>query len=117
MVIPAILFDVILFISQQVVFRVFKFKLIKRSDYMVFDHHYLGYLNQVEKLSCLYYSYFNGLMQYDSAIAGRSELYFCPIKHAKKIVYQHEYYQDYLVYGDEDNYQKKLQELRKKSQK
>ena len=117
MVIPAIIFDVILFIYQQVVFRVFKFKLIKRSDYMVFDHQYLEYLNPVEKLNCLYCSYFNGLMQYASAIASRSELYFCPIKHAKKVMYQHEHYQDYLAYGDEDNYQEKLQELRNKSKK
>ena len=49
-------------------------------------------------------------MQYASAIAGRTELYFCPIKHAKKIAYQHDYY-------DEDEYQKKLEELRKKSEK
>jgi hypothetical protein len=112
MVIPAILFDLILFIYQQVVFRVFKFKFLKRSDYIVFDRHYLGYLNPIEKLNCMYCSYFNGLMHYASAIASRTELYFCPIKHAKKIVYKHEYYDDFLAYGDEDKYQKKLQALR-----
>jgi hypothetical protein len=112
MVIPAILFDLILFIYQQVVFRVFKFKFLKRSDYIVFDRHYLGYLNPIEKLNCMYCSYFNGLMHYASAIAGRTELYFCPIKHAKKIAYKHEYYDDFLAYGNEDKYQKKLQALR-----
>ena len=112
MVIPAICLDVILFIYQQVVFRVFKFQLIKRSDYMIFDHHYLGYLNAIEKLNCLYCSYFNGLMLYASAIAGRTELYFCPIKHAKKVVAQHPYYDEFLSYGDEEDYQKKLKELR-----
>ncbi len=115
MVIPAILLDVLIFIYQQVVFRVFKFKLIKRSDYIVFDRHYLGYLNPVEKLNCVYCSYMNGLMQYVSAIASRTEFYFCPIKHAKKVAYDHDYYKDYLVYGDEDDYQKKLKELRKNS--
>jgi hypothetical protein len=112
MVIPAILFDLILFLYQQVVFRVFKFKFLKRNDYIVFDRHYLGYLNPIEKLNCMYCSYFNGLMHYASAIAGRTELYFCPIKHAKKIAYKHEYYDDFLAYGDEDKYQKKLQALR-----
>ena len=53
MLIPAIVFDVILFIYLQVVFRVFKFKIIKRSDYIIFDRHYLGYLNPIEKLNCL----------------------------------------------------------------
>jgi hypothetical protein len=117
MFIPAILFDIILFIYQQVVFRVFKFKFIKRSDYILFDRQYLGYLNSIEKLNCLYCSYFNGLMQYAAAIAGRTELYFCPIKHAKKIAYKHEFYNTFLPYGDGDLYQKKLKKLRKKSQK
>ncbi|HSR74076.1 MAG TPA: hypothetical protein VLL31_04465 [Sulfurovum sp.] len=115
MVIPAIIFDVLLFVYQQVAFRVFKFEFIKRSDYMHFDHHYLGYLNAIEKLNCLYCSYFNGLMLYASAIAGRTELYFCPIKHAKKVVAQHMYYDEFLSYGDEEDYQEKLKELRKNS--
>lgn len=117
MVIPAIIFDVLLFVYQQVAFRVFKFEFIKRSDYMHFDHRYLGYLNPIEKLNCLYCSYFNGLMLYASAIAGRTELFFCPIKHAKKVVSQHSYYEEFLSYGDEEEYQKKLKELRENIQK
>ena len=116
MLIPAILFDIILFIYQQVVFRIFKFKFIKRSDYIRFDRQYLGYLNLIEKLNCMYCSYFNGLMQYAAAIAGRTELYFCPIRHAKKVAYEHDYYDEFFRYGDEDEYQKKLEALRKKSQ-
>ena len=116
MVIPAIIFDVLLYVYQQVAFRVFKFEFIKRSDYMLFDHHYLGYLNPIENLNCLYCSYFNGLMLYASAISGSSELYFCPIKHAKKVVFQHRYYDEFLPYGDEEDYQKKLKELRDNSQ-
>lgn len=117
MVIPTLLFDVILFIYQQVVFRIFKFEFIKRSDYIVFDHQYLGYLNPVEKLNCVYCSYVNGLMQYASAIAGRTEFYFCPIKHAKKVAYEHNYYDTFLAYGDGEDYQKKLKSLREKLQK
>ncbi len=117
MVIPAMLFDIVLFVYQQVVFRIFKFKFIKRSDYITFDRQYLGYLNPIEKLNCMYCSYFNGLMQYAAAIAGRTELYFCPIKHAKKVAYEHDYYDEFFRYGDEDEYQKKLETLRKKSQK
>ena len=112
MLIPAILFDIILFIYQQVTFRIFKFKFIKRSDYIRFDRQYLGYLNTIEKLNCMYCSYFNGLMQYASAIASRTELYFCPIKHAKKVAYEHEYYKEFFTYGDEEEYQEKLKALR-----
>lgn len=115
MIIPAVLLDIILFIYQQTIFRIYKFKMIKRSDYMLFDHQYLGYLNPIEKLNCLYCSYFNGLMLYASAIAGRTELYFCPIKHAKKVIAQHEFYDAFLSYGDEEEFQKKLKELRENS--
>jgi len=115
MIIPAALLDIILFVYQQIIFRIYKFEFIKRSDYMHFDHKYLGYLNPIEKLNCLYCSYFNGLMLYASAIAGRTELYFCPIKHAKKVISQHKYYDEFLSYGDEEDYQKKLKELRENS--
>ena len=56
-------------------------------------------------------------MHYASAIASRTELYFCPIKHAKKIAYQHDFYDEFFSYGDEDKYQEKLEALRKEFQK
>lgn len=117
MIIPSMLLDLILFIYQQVVFRVFKFKFIKRSDYIIFDHQYLGYLNPIEKINCLYCSYVNGLMQYASAVAGRTELYFCPIKHAKKVASEHNYYYTFLSYGEGKDYQEKLKALREESGK
>ncbi len=117
MIIPAILFDVILFLYQQIIFRIYKFEFIKRSDYIIFDRQYLGYLNSIEKLNCMYCSYFNGLMYYASAIASRTELYFCPIKHAKKVAYKHEYYDEFFEYGVGNDYQEKLKSLRKKSEK
>ena len=73
-------------------------------------------VDPVEKLNCLYCSYVNGLMQYASAIAGRTELYFCPIKHAKKVAHEHNYYHTFLSYGEGEDYQKKLNELREKSE-
>jgi len=117
MIIPAILFDVILFLYQQIIFRIYKFEFIKRSDYIIFDRQYLGYLNSIEKLNCMYCSYFNGLMYYASAIASRTELYFCPIKHAKKVAYKPEYYDEFFEYGVGNDYQEKLKSLRKKSEK
>ncbi len=117
MILPAMIFDVMLFFYQQVIFRIYKFKFIKRSEYIVFDRHYLAYLNPIEKLNCLYCSYFNGLMHYASEISAKTELYFCPIKHAKKIAYKHQYYKDFLAYGDEHDFQEKFQELRDKVRK
>ena len=37
MVIPAILFDMILFLYQHIIFRIYKFEFVKRSDYILFD--------------------------------------------------------------------------------
>jgi len=116
MILPAMIFDVMLFFYQQVIFRIYKFEFIKRSEYIVFDRHYLAYLNPIEKINCLYCSYFNGLMHYASEISAKTELYFCPIKHAKKVAYKHRYYKDFLIYGDENDFQEKLQQLRETMQ-
>lgn len=117
MIIPAVFLDITLFIYQKVVYRIYKFEAIKRSEYIVFDRQYLGYLNAIEKFNCLYCSYFNGLMHYASAIISRTELYFCPIKHAKKIAYDHEYYDLFLSYGNGEKYQENLKKLREDMEK
>jgi hypothetical protein len=116
MIIPAVILDLFLFIYVSVIFPVYKFPKILRADYIVFDRQYLGYLNFIEKLNCVYCSYFNGLMNYTVAVAARSELYFCPIKHAKKIAYTHEYYYDFLAYADAKSYKKNLKECKEKAQ-
>lgn len=112
MIIPALFVDFTLFLYQQTIFRIYKFEKVKRSDYIVFDRHYLAYLNLIEKINCLYCAYFNGLMAYGLEIAARTELYFCPIKHAKKSAYKHSKYDAFLTYGDAQSYQEKLESLR-----
>jgi len=116
MIFPALFLDMMLFLYRHVVSRVFGIRFEERNSFIVFDRQYLGYLNVIEKLNCLYCSYFNGLMCYASSIASKTELYFCPIKHAKKIAYRHETYDMFFPYGDGEDYQKRLKELRKKLQ-
>jgi hypothetical protein len=116
MIIPAIILDLFLFVYVAVVYRVYKFPTIKRSDYITFDRQYLGYLNIIEKINCLYCAYFNGLINYTAAVSARTELYFCPIKHAKKIAYMHNFYHYFLPYGDAESYQKELKKCQKKAQ-
>jgi len=112
MVLPALLLDIMLLLYTYTVGKVFSISFAQRKEYIVFDRHYLGYLNIIEKINCLYCAYFNGLMQYSAAVAGRTELYFCPIRHAKKIAYQHDYYDLFLLYGEGESYQEKLIKLR-----
>lgn len=109
--VPGIILDLFVTLYMHINFRVYKIPLVRRSDYIVFDRQYLGYLNWIEKLNCLYCSYFNGLMAYAGEVAARTEQFWCPIKHAKKIAYRHRYYDNFVPYADE-HYHQKLQQLR-----
>ena len=116
MIIPAWILDIFLFVYQNINFRVYKIPFVKRENYIVYDRGSLEYLHPIEKLGCVYCSYFNGLMAYSSEIAARTELYFCPIKHKKRLAYRHNYYRFFVKYGDAEEYREKLELLRKKLQ-
>ena len=51
-------------------------------------------------------------MGYMAEILARREEYFCPIKHAHKILGMHSRYRRFLAYGDGDAYEAKLEEFR-----
>ena len=57
---------------------------------------------------CAYCGYANGLMAYAVVIAGKTEKYWCGIKH-KKYQNFHEpaHHKDFTEYGDEESYRKK----------
>jgi hypothetical protein len=46
-------------------------------------------------------------------VAARTEQYFCPIKHARRILASHERYPRFFEYGDAESYRKGLERLRK----
>jgi len=112
MIIPAWILDGFLWVYQNINFRVYKIPFVKRENYIVYDRGSLEYLHPIEKLGCVYCSYFNGLMGYSAEIASRTELYFCPIKHKKRLAYRHKYYKFFLKYGDGEEYKQKLYKLR-----
>ena len=112
-IIPALLMDVSLSIYQFISFKIYKIPTVKRSEYIVIDRHRLGYLNLLEKVNCFYCEYFNGLIAYVQEIAARTEQYWCPIKHARKLAVMHSRYYKFLEYGDCQDYQTKLEVLRK----
>ncbi len=110
--IPLLLFDVCLSAYQFICFPVYRIARVKRDDYIVYDHQHLAYLNIIEKAHCLYCSYAVGLLAYASEIIARTEQYFCPIKHARKVCAAHSRYEHFLEYGDEENYHEKLESFR-----
>jgi len=112
MVIPMLLFDACVSFYQWACFPIYGINKVRRADYFVFDRHHLGYLNFIEKFHCTYCEYGNGLMSYTAEILARTEEYFCPIKHAHKVIGTHHRYQRFLAYGEADAYEKKLEEYR-----
>lgn len=110
---PALFLDLVISIYQFICFKVYKIPAVKRNDYIVIDRQSLNYLNLIEKINCIYCGYFNGLIAYVQEIAARTEQYWCPIKHARKVGTMHKRYHKFMDYGDHREYQKKLEELRK----
>lgn len=116
LIIPAVLMDVFVGIYQCICFPVYKIKKVNRSDYIVIDRHKLPYLNAIEKLNCVYCGYFNGLIAYVREVASLTEQYWCPIRHALKSKDVHHRMSHFLDYGDAENLQKRLQDLREQIQ-
>lgn len=110
---PALFMDLVVTLFQAVCFPVYGIPKVNRGHHIVFDRQALAYLNLIEKINCLYCSYFNGLISYVREIAARTEQYWCPIKHARRISSIHSRYRYFFDYGDGENYRQKLEEVRK----
>ena len=105
--------DLVVTLYQLICFPVYGIPKVRRGDHVLIDLHHLAYMNVIEKLNCLYCSYFNGVMSYVREIAGRTEQYWCPIKHAAQLNRPHSRYERFVEYGDSDSYREKVNELRK----
>jgi hypothetical protein len=111
--IPFLLLDLFVTVYQSICFPIYRIPKVKRSDYLVFDREDLPYLNIVEKFNCFYCSYGNGVAAYFREVAARTEQYWCPIKHARRIKAAHDRYPKFFDYGDAVAYQQGLDRLRK----
>ena len=120
MLIPALFLDIFLFIYQNTAIRLYKIPLAKRSDYITFDRAQLAYLNWIQKIDCIYCSYFNWLMQYSVEVAWRTEKYWCPIKHATKKYWTHEWEEYFADYWDSKTFNEvfwSIEEYKKETNK
>ena len=113
MMIPALFMDLSVTVFQQTCFRIYGIPRVQRRRYIVIDRHSLAYLNIIEKLNCMYCSYFNGLVAYVQEVAARTEQFWCPIKHARRLAAMHSRYGKFLEYGDAEGYRKHLEEVRR----
>jgi hypothetical protein len=107
MIVPFVILDITITLYQWICFPVYGIEKVKRSDYFIFDRYHLAYLNILEAVNCAYCSYGNGLMAYAGEIAGRTEQYWCPIKHARKAISAHQHYIGFADFGDAETFRTK----------
>ncbi len=113
MIFPFLFLDLSISIYQMICFRLYGIPRVKREKYIVIDRQHLSYLNGMEKLNCMYCGYVNGLIAYSREIVARTEQYWCPIKHAKKILDSHRRYSKFADFGDYENYPQHVKQMRK----
>ena len=112
MIVPLMLLDACVTFYQWTCFPIYGITKVRRADYLVYDRSQLQYLNVIEKFHCAYCEYGNGLMAYMREVLARTEAYFCPIKHAKKVIGTHARYSQFLAYGDAEDYHARLEAIR-----
>ncbi|MGE3489034.1 MAG: hypothetical protein AB7N29_03425 [Vicinamibacterales bacterium] len=110
--VPFLLLDAWVMLYQAICFRAWGIATVGRRAYFAIDRHKLAYLNGIEKLNCLFCSYTNGLLAYVREVAARTEQYWCPIHHARRVRATHERYPGFAAYGDPQAYRHKLPRLR-----
>jgi hypothetical protein len=110
--VPIALVDFWVSVYQAICFRAWGITRVKRSAYILIDRQHLPYLNVIEKLNCLYCGYANGVLAYVREVAGRTEQYWCPIRHARRVRAPHPHYRAFVDYGDAEAYRKQLIPLR-----
>ena len=111
--IPFLLLDLFVSIYQSVCFPIYRIPKVNRAEYLVFDREDLPYLNLIEKFNCFYCSYGNGVAAYTREVAARTEQYWCPIKHARRVRAAHQHYPKFFDHGDAEAYQQGLNRLRR----
>ena len=112
MIVPLVIIDITMTVYQHICFRLYNVARVKRSDYVVIDRHQLSYLNVIEKFNCVYCGYGNGVIAYAREIVARTEQYWCPIKHARKVVGTHRRYDKFLGFGETENYREQVLKFR-----
>jgi len=113
LIVPLALLDLVATVYQWTCFPAYRIPRVKRRDFFVYDRQHLDYLNIIEKFHCLYCGYANGMLTYVAEIAGRTEQYWCPIKHAKRLRSAHSRYFRFFSYGDGERYATELESLRR----
>jgi hypothetical protein len=113
LIIPLVFLDLSVTIYQHICFRVYGIERVRRGSHVIIDRQHLAYLNGLEKLNCVYCGYANGVIAYAREIAGRTERFWCPIKHATRAADPHPHFEKFLEYGDAEAYRAWIESYRR----
>jgi len=108
LIIPIVLLDAFMTVYQHICFRVYRVPLVRRGDFVVMDRAKLAYLTPLQKINCVYCEYANGVLGYAQEVAGRTEHFWCPIRHAKQPRVVHQHYAQFIGYGDDADFKGKF---------
>lgn len=107
--IPVVFLHIIAEVYHQICFRLYGISLVKISDHIRIDRQHLDYLGFFEKINCMYCGYVNGFCSYMTEIAGRTELYWCAIKHQKSKTFKEpEHHKNFAKYGSKKDLERKF---------
>ena len=112
LLVPIVLVDLWVMAYQAICFPIYKIPKVRRRDYLVFDRNHLAYLNLLEKINCAYCSYGNGVIAFAREVAGRTEVYWCPIKHARRMLGPHPHYQGFADFGDAEAFREQIDQMK-----
>jgi hypothetical protein len=112
LIVPIALVDIWVMAYQAICFPIYRIPKVRRRDYLIFDRHHLAYLNVIEKINCAYCSYCNGAIAFVREVGSRTEVYWCPIKHARRILGPHPHYQGFADFGDAEGFREKLAQMK-----
>jgi hypothetical protein len=112
LIVPIALVDLWVMAYQAICFPIYKIPKVRRRDYLVFDRHHLAYLNIIEKINCAYCSYANNAIAFVREVASRTEIYWCPIKHARRVLGPHPHYQGFADFGDAEGFRERLKQMK-----
>ncbi len=104
---PVLVLDLFVTVYHYVCFKfLYDIPLVSRKDYIVFDRKHLDYLNIFQKIYCIYCSYVNWFLAYAVEVAGRTEKYWCPIKHAQRNGNGHNWEKYFADYWDAEEFKR-----------
>lgn len=114
MIVPMLFFHILIEIYHRVCFYLYDMEYIDYRNHFRFDRHRIGGISPLQKFNCIYCEYGNGLASFTKEVIGKTEAFWCPIKHEDSPESPHAYYQQFMEYGNGRNFEEKRETVREK---